>query len=165
MVKRLTQPVFINIDLVLIFLKSIDFFRTMDKCQKPNVYTIHLSHPAFIKLNSGYISTTRARYTSTTRALYTSTTRARYTSATRARKVDVVVVIVVQLDLQLPEQSVPITTKVVSSNPVHGEMLPHSINTTEQGLIDRDHSNMIYLRYIYIVNLMYWPSRISISQY
>ena len=157
MVKRLTQPVFINIDLVLIFLKSIDFFRTMDKCQKPNVYTIHLSHPAFIKLNSGYISTTRARYT--------STTRARYTSATRARKVDVVVVIVVQLDLQLPEQSVPITTKVVSSNPVHGEMLPHSINTTEQGLIDRDHSNMIYLRYIYIVNLMYWPSRISISQY
>ena len=141
MVKRLTQPVFINIDLVLIFLKSIDFIRTMDKCQKPNVYTIYLSHPPFIKLNSGY------------------------TSTTRARKVDVVVVIVVQLDLQLPEQSVPITTNVVSSNPVHGEMLPHSINTTEQGLIDRDHSNMIYLRYIYIVNLMYWPSRISISQY
>ena len=28
--------------------------------------------------------------------------------------------IVLQLDLQLPVQSVPITTKVVSSNPVHG---------------------------------------------
>jgi hypothetical protein len=26
------------------------------------------------------------------------------------------------LDLQLPVQSVPITTKVVSSNPVHGEV-------------------------------------------
>jgi hypothetical protein len=35
---------------------------------------------------------------------------------------DVVVVIVWQLDLQLPVQSVPITTKVVSSNPVHGEV-------------------------------------------
>ena len=32
------------------------------------------------------------------------------------------VVIVSYLDLQLPVQSVPITTKVVSSNPVHGEM-------------------------------------------
>ena len=27
-----------------------------------------------------------------------------------------------QIDLQLPMQSVPITTKVVSSNPVHGEV-------------------------------------------
>ena len=34
----------------------------------------------------------------------------------------VVVVIVWQLDLQLPVQSEPITTKVVSSNPVHGEV-------------------------------------------
>ena len=34
----------------------------------------------------------------------------------------VVVVIVWWLDLQLPEQSVPITTKVVSLNPVHGEV-------------------------------------------
>ena len=32
------------------------------------------------------------------------------------------VVKVWKLDLQLPVQSVPITTKVVSSNPVHGEM-------------------------------------------
>ena len=32
------------------------------------------------------------------------------------------VVIVWQLDLQLPVQSVPITTKVVSSNPTHGEV-------------------------------------------
>jgi len=32
------------------------------------------------------------------------------------------VVIIWYLDLQLPVQSVPITTKVVSSNPVHGEM-------------------------------------------
>jgi hypothetical protein len=32
------------------------------------------------------------------------------------------VVIVWQLDLQLPVQSVPITSKVVSSNPVNGEM-------------------------------------------
>jgi hypothetical protein len=30
--------------------------------------------------------------------------------------------IVMKLDLQLPVQSVPITTKVVSSNPVHGEV-------------------------------------------
>jgi len=34
----------------------------------------------------------------------------------------VVVVIVWQLDLQLPVQSVPITTKVMSSNPDHGEV-------------------------------------------
>ena len=32
------------------------------------------------------------------------------------------VVIVWQLDLQLPIQSVAITTKVVSSNPAHGEV-------------------------------------------
>jgi len=34
----------------------------------------------------------------------------------------VVLVIVLQLDLQLPVQSVLIITKVVSSNPVHGEV-------------------------------------------
>ena len=34
----------------------------------------------------------------------------------------VVVVIVWWLDLQLPVQSVPITTKIVSLNPVHGEV-------------------------------------------
>jgi len=34
----------------------------------------------------------------------------------------VVVVIVWLFDLQLPVQSVPITTKVESSNPVHGEL-------------------------------------------
>jgi hypothetical protein len=34
----------------------------------------------------------------------------------------VVVVIVLLLDLQLPVQSVPITVKVVSSNPAHGEV-------------------------------------------
>ena len=33
------------------------------------------------------------------------------------------VVIVWLLDLQLPMQSVPITTKVVSSSPAHGEVL------------------------------------------
>jgi hypothetical protein len=33
-----------------------------------------------------------------------------------------VIVIVWYLDLQLPMQSVPITTKVVSSNPGHGEV-------------------------------------------
>ena len=32
------------------------------------------------------------------------------------------VVVICQLDLQLPVQSVPITTKVVSSNPVQGEV-------------------------------------------
>jgi hypothetical protein len=32
------------------------------------------------------------------------------------------VVIVWLLDLQLPVQSVPITTEVVNSNPVHGEV-------------------------------------------
>ena len=37
-------------------------------------------------------------------------------------KGDFVVVIVWQLDLQLPVQSVPITTNVVSSNPTHGEV-------------------------------------------
>ena len=36
----------------------------------------------------------------------------------------IMVVIVWQLDLQLPVQSVPITTKVVSSNPVQGEVYP-----------------------------------------
>jgi len=34
----------------------------------------------------------------------------------------VVVMILWQLDLQLPMQSVYITTKVVSSNPVHGDV-------------------------------------------
>ena len=34
----------------------------------------------------------------------------------------VVVVIVWQLDLKLPVQSVPITNKVVTLNPVHGEV-------------------------------------------
>jgi len=34
----------------------------------------------------------------------------------------VVVVIVWYMDLQLPAQSVPITTKVVSLNPTHGEV-------------------------------------------
>ena len=34
----------------------------------------------------------------------------------------VVVVIVWYLDLQIPVQSVSITTKIVSSNPAHGEM-------------------------------------------
>ena len=33
----------------------------------------------------------------------------------------IMVVIVWKLDLQLPVQSVPITTEVVSSNPIHGE--------------------------------------------
>ena len=36
----------------------------------------------------------------------------------------VVVVIVRKLNFQLPVQSVPITTNVVSSNPVHGEVYP-----------------------------------------
>ena len=35
---------------------------------------------------------------------------------------DVVAVIVLYLDLQLPMESVPITTNVISSNPVHGEV-------------------------------------------
>jgi hypothetical protein len=34
----------------------------------------------------------------------------------------VVVVIVLKLDLQLPVQSVPITTKIVSLNHIHGEV-------------------------------------------
>ena len=36
--------------------------------------------------------------------------------------VAVMVMIVWLLDLQLPVQSVPITTKVVISNPVHGDV-------------------------------------------
>ena len=35
----------------------------------------------------------------------------------------------VVMDLQLPLQSVPITTKVVSSNPVHGEAYPEMDGT------------------------------------
>jgi len=34
----------------------------------------------------------------------------------------VLVMIIWKLDLQLPMQSLPITTKVVNSNPVHGEI-------------------------------------------
>jgi len=34
----------------------------------------------------------------------------------------IIMVVIVWLDLQLPMQSVPITTNVVSSNPVHGEV-------------------------------------------
>jgi hypothetical protein len=37
----------------------------------------------------------------------------------------IVVVIIWLLDLQLPIQSIPITTKVVSLNPVHGDKLYH----------------------------------------
>ena len=37
-------------------------------------------------------------------------------------KQGVVVVIVWKLNLQLPVQSLPITTKVVSSNPIHGKV-------------------------------------------
>jgi hypothetical protein len=39
------------------------------------------------------------------------------------------VVIVWYLDLQLPMQSVPITTKIVSSNPAHGKVysIPHYV--------------------------------------
>ena len=37
----------------------------------------------------------------------------------------VVIVCTMQMDLQLPVQLVPITTKAVSSNPAHGEV--HSI--------------------------------------
>ena len=41
----------------------------------------------------------------------------------------VMAVIVWQLDLQIPAQSVPITTKVVISNPVHGEvyLIQHNV--------------------------------------
>jgi hypothetical protein len=38
------------------------------------------------------------------------------------QKGDIVVIITWLLDLQLPVQSVPITTKVVISNPVHDEV-------------------------------------------
>ena len=40
------------------------------------------------------------------------------------------------MDLQLPMQSVPITTKVVSSNPAHGEMysIQHYVVTFVSGL-------------------------------
>jgi len=38
-----------------------------------------------------------------------------------------VVVIVWQLDLQLPMQSVPITTNIVSSNPAHARCIRYSI--------------------------------------
>jgi len=38
-----------------------------------------------------------------------------------------VVMIVWKLDLQLPVQSAPITTKFVSSNPVHGEVYRYNI--------------------------------------
>ena len=46
----------------------------------------------------------------------------------------VVVVIAWWLDLQLPVQSVPITTKVVSSNPVHGEVysIQHYVSDLRQ---------------------------------
>jgi hypothetical protein len=36
----------------------------------------------------------------------------------------IVVVIIWWLNLQLPVKSLPITTKVVSSNPVHGKVYP-----------------------------------------
>ena len=48
----------------------------------------------------------------------------------------VVVVSVWWLDLQLPMQSVPITTKAVSSNPVHDEV--YSIQHYDTALCDKD---------------------------
>ena len=38
-----------------------------------------------------------------------------------------VVVVVCQLDLKLPMQSMPITINVVSSNPEHGRCAPYNI--------------------------------------
>ena len=45
----------------------------------------------------------------------------------------VVTIIVWKLDLQLLMQSVPITTKVMSSNPAHGEVfsIQHYVNIVE----------------------------------
>jgi hypothetical protein len=50
----------------------------------------------------------------------------------------VVVVIVWQLDLQLPVQSVPIITKVVSSNPIHGEV--YSIHYVIKFVSDKNYN-------------------------
>jgi hypothetical protein len=57
-------------------------------------------------------------------------TRVPYLSQERSRWTKIIILqIVWQLDLQVPMQSVPITTKVVSSSPVHGEVysIKHSV--------------------------------------
>jgi len=46
----------------------------------------------------------------------------KYISNNQSVKGTAVVMIIWLLDLQLPVQSVPITTNIVSSNPVHGEV-------------------------------------------
>jgi hypothetical protein len=51
------------------------------------------------------------------------------------------VVIVWQLDIQLPVQSVPITTNVVSSNLAHGEV--KNKNTTKSGQFQNQTSKIV----------------------
>ena len=45
-----------------------------------------------------------------------------FNQVSSSEKGAIVVVILWKLDLQLPVQSVPITTNVVSLNPIHGEV-------------------------------------------
>jgi hypothetical protein len=61
-------------------------------------------------------------YTYSSNPSHTGLKHKNFKYSTSIYKGTVVVVIVWLLDLQLPVQSVPITTKVVSSNHVHGEV-------------------------------------------
>ena len=59
----------------------------------------------------------------------------------------VVLVIVWKLDLQLPVQSVPITIKIVSSNPVHGEVysIQYYVIKFDRSVIFSEYSCFLHL--------------------
>ena len=69
----------------------------------------------------------------------------------------VIVVIVWQLDLQLPVRSVPVTTKVVSTNHVHGEV--YSI----QHYVTKFVSNLGFLRVLQFPSPIKLTTRIELN--
>jgi hypothetical protein len=77
------------------------------------------------------------------------------------KKEAVVVVIVWLFDLQLPVQSMSITTKVVSSNLVHGEV--YSIQHYDMYILSQIYCNqqLIIVFYIFLESYTHYISNIS----
>ena len=76
---------------------------------------------------------------------------------------DVIVVIVWYLDWQLSMQSVPITTKVMSSNPAHGEVysIPHYMIkfVSDLGQVGGFHRILLFPPLIKLTARHNWPPR------
>jgi len=80
-----------------------------------------------------------------------------YLSTTTNIEGIVVVVIVWKLDLQLLLQSVPITTKVVSSNPTHGDV--YSIQHYVIKFVSDLRRVCGFCRYSSFLHQLNWPPR------